>query len=458
MAGAVKPKPEPEPAAEPAAEPEPEPDYAAPDTKREEEPEEPEMGERRERTVRTLMTLQLVRQGGMALRMATDMEIWMRAYAGDPAGQANAQAIVGSLSSAVAFVSTPIVGGLSDAYGRRSMMLMGQLTSTVISALMTWRPTVPVLVVRHVFMYLTASPYETGEKMMIADMFRDDPGAYGQSNARCQMLGQVMMIAGPVLGARLASSSLRLPWAVNTVTCIVGALMVQLLLDETLPPCKRVPFRWSHSSPLSFMELFRRGAKMRAYVLVHVWQSLTRTPQFGPFGYDDMHLQTLFNWSLEQRGFYNSFQSLCSVPGSWVAGKLLQTFEPDRVLYIGQVLASLSEALKGLSTKPWHFYASRPLYGLSGYTGVLMTSMSYTATAVGAECGVPEGQLQSSLATLQTICRVVSPMLWSPIYAFGLRSGRPGLFYFVSAGAGVLQLFLLRVLACTAAPPKSRRK
>ena len=104
MAGAVKPKPEPEPAAEPAAEPEPEPDYAAPDTKREEEPEEPERGERRERTVRTLMTLQLVRQGGMALRMATDMEIWMRAYAGDPAGQANAQAIVGSLSSAVAFV------------------------------------------------------------------------------------------------------------------------------------------------------------------------------------------------------------------------------------------------------------------------------------------------------------------------------------------------------------------
>ena len=266
--------------------------------------EEPGSGERRERTVRTLMLLQLVRNAGMAVRMATDMEIWLRAYPGDPAGQANAQAIVGSLSSVVAFISTPIVGGLSDAYGRRSMMLMGQLSSIVISALMAWRPNVPVLVVRQIFMYITSSPYETGEKMMIADMFRDDPGAYGKSNARCSMLGQVMMIVGPLAGARLASISLRLPWAVNTLTCVAAALMVHLLLDETLPPEKRVPFRWRDSSPLAFFELFRRGAKMRNYAIVHIWQSLAKTPQFGPFGYDDMHLQTLFSWSLEQRGLY----------------------------------------------------------------------------------------------------------------------------------------------------------
>ena len=154
---------------------------------------------------------------------------------------------------------------------------------------------------------------------------------------------------------------------------------------------------------------------------------------------------------------YNSFQSLCSVPGSWVAGKLLQKLEPDCVLLIGQLLTSLSEALTGLATKPWHFYATRPLYGLAGYSGVLMTAMSFTATSVGAECGVPEGQLQSSLMTMRTICSVVSPVLWSPIYAFGLRSGRPALFYFVAAGAGVVQLGLLRMLARTAAPPKLKR-
>lgn len=83
------------------------------------------------------------------------LEIWIRAYQGNHVAQAAAQAAVASSASVAAFILGPIVGGLSDAYGRKPMMIMACVLSTVMSALITWRPTVPVLLARQVLMSLS---------------------------------------------------------------------------------------------------------------------------------------------------------------------------------------------------------------------------------------------------------------------------------------------------------------
>jgi MFS family permease len=83
------------------------------------------------------------------------LEIWIRAYKGDHVGQTAAQAAVASAASVAAFVLGPIVGGLSDAHGRKPMMLMACVLSTIMSALITWRPTVPVLLARQLLMSLS---------------------------------------------------------------------------------------------------------------------------------------------------------------------------------------------------------------------------------------------------------------------------------------------------------------
>ena len=130
-----------------------------------------------------------------------------------------------------------------------------------------------------------------------------------------------------------------------------------------------------------------------------------------------------------------------------MSGKLLRLAGPKQSLLVGQALQICEMVLTGLSTKGWHLYATRPLFGLGGYAGVLMSSMAYNATSIGAECGVSEGQLQvsrpmialwrherrcvldllivsalalqASLMNLKTICLICAPLIWSPIYSFG---------------------------------------
>jgi MFS family permease len=69
--------------------------------------------------------------------------------------QAAAQAGVASAASVAAFILGPIVGGLSDAHGRKPMMIMACVISTIMSALITWRPTVPILLARQILMSLS---------------------------------------------------------------------------------------------------------------------------------------------------------------------------------------------------------------------------------------------------------------------------------------------------------------
>ena len=177
--------------------------------------------------------------------------------------------------------------------------------------------------------------------------------------------------------------------------------MVHFCLEETLPREKRKPFRWRGSNPLSFLTLFNRGPKLRSYAWVHLWHSLMSGSNYNSpiYVYEQLHTQTLFNWSLAQRGWYRSFASLCSFPGSWASGKMLQKVGPGWSLLVGQACQSLEMVLTGLSTRGWQLYATRPLYGLSGYSGILASSMAYSASSIGAESGVSEGQLQSSLFT-----------------------------------------------------------
>ena len=81
-----------------------------------------------------------------------------------------------------------------------------------------------------------------------------------------------MMLAA--IGFSAALIFVALPWAINTATCIATGAIAYLYLPESLPAAQCVPFRWKGSNPLSFVTLFRRGAKLRIYSMVHICQYL----------------------------------------------------------------------------------------------------------------------------------------------------------------------------------------
>ena len=84
----------------------------------------PEQAAKNQQAVRALLLCQVCRSFGIMLRIQTETQIWLNAFAGDFAGQARVQGNLESISGILGFIVSPILGGLSDAYGRRPLMIM----------------------------------------------------------------------------------------------------------------------------------------------------------------------------------------------------------------------------------------------------------------------------------------------------------------------------------------------
>ena len=185
--------------------------------------------------VRALLLCQVCRSFGIMLRMQTETQIWLNAFAGDYAGQARVQGNLESISGILGFIVSPIIGGLSDAYGRRPMMIMSPCFSVMTNILIVSSPTVSSLVVRRLLMPFSSTPWHSGEAAALADMFKNDPAAYSVAKSRINIVNSVMMIVCPLIGAKLAAISLRLPWAVCGVSFAMMIVVSCKYLEETLP-------------------------------------------------------------------------------------------------------------------------------------------------------------------------------------------------------------------------------
>ena len=82
------------------------------------------------------------------------------------------------------------------------------------------------------------------------------------------------------------------------------------------------------------------------------------------------------------------------MPASYISGWLLRTIGVQKALVLGHVSVMAEHLAAALSWRGWHFYAIRPLRLTSDVAEV---AMDFTATSVGAACGLPQGELQGSL-------------------------------------------------------------
>ena len=146
---------------------------------------------RQQRAVSGLSACMMLRNFAVMVRLQNEQDIWFTAFGSNFAGMARAQGTLSSIAGAVGFVIGPLLGGVSDAYGRRPLMVLSQALSAAVGVLITIRPSIPMLVVRQLLMPVSSEPWEAGYQAALADLFADDAAAYGRATAR---LGMVMSV------------------------------------------------------------------------------------------------------------------------------------------------------------------------------------------------------------------------------------------------------------------------
>ncbi len=357
-----------------------------------------------------------------------------------------------SLYSVMQFVFAPILGGLSDRFGRRTVILMslaGAATSYLASGL---APALWWLFVGRTVAGITGASFSAANAY-IADVTPPDKRA-----ASFGAVGAVFglgFILGPLLGGFLGDYGLRIPYFVGATLNFLNLLYGFFVLPESLAKEHRRPFSFARANPVGSLGHLRKHPVVLRLTGTLVFSFLA---QFVLQSTWALYSQARYGWTFKQVGF--SFMAV-GLSMALVQGLLVRAIMPvlgeRRALLLGLAFGATGYALIGLASRGWMLYAFIPMLALGGIAGPAVQAI------ITREVGPKEqGELQGALNSLQGLTAIVGPIIGTSLLAqFGTATSvvhLPGAPFFAACFFSASGLMLaVRTLAGTrgsaAAPP-----
>jgi len=332
------------------------------------------------------------------------------------------------------FFSSPILGALSDKYGRRPVLLVGFCALSLSFFVTAMATALWMLIAVRLFSGAMQS------NAAVANAYVADITAPADRAKRFGMLGAMFglgFILGPVMGGLLGSIDLHYPFYAAGALALLNLLYGYFVLPESLPPEKRRAVEWKSLNPVSSLTALSRLGGVGLLVAV---VACTALAQFMLYTSWVLYTTFKFGWGPLQNGWSLFAVGIMSALVQGVLlGKLLKRFSPKRLAVAGLVSSTLAYFAWGAVTAGWMMFAV-VFCNVLGYT-VAASIQSIISSAADANT---QGRTLGAVSGLQSLMAVVAPVLSVPLlgavshYPRGdWRIGAP--FYF----CGVLQLAAL---------------
>jgi DHA1 family tetracycline resistance protein-like MFS transporter len=364
-------------------------------------------------------------------------------FLGDDLGAASrAFGVLLSLYSIMQFLFAPVLGGLSDRFGRRAVILMSLLGAAASYLLSGFAPSLGWLFVGRVIAGATGASFSAANAY-VADV--TPPEKRAQSFGLVGAAFGLGFIIGPALGGAIGDLGLRLPYFVAAGLNFLNFLYGLFVLPESLPLKDRRPFSLRRANPLGSIKNLGRhpivlgltGTMTCAFMSQMILQSVWA-----------LYNQARFGWTL--RGVGMSLMAV-GLATAVVQGVLIRAILPRvgerRALILGLGLGALGHLGFGLAQQGWMMYAMIFPFALAGLSGPA------TQALITREVGPSEqGELQGSLNSLSGLTAIVGPLLGTVLLArFAPETAHPhlpGASFFAAAAFNVVGLGLaLRLFA-----------
>jgi MFS transporter, DHA1 family, tetracycline resistance protein len=356
-----------------------------------------------------------------------------------------------SLYAAMQFLFAPVLGGLSDRFGRRPVILISLLGAAASYLIAGFAPALGWLFVGRVISGITGASFSAAGAY-VADVTPAERRA--QSFGLIGAVFGLGFILGPALGGLLGNLGLRVPYFVAAGLNFVNMLYGLFVLPESLPPENRRPFSYARANPLgSLLALGRHpvvlgltGTMMCSFLAQWILQSTWA-----------LHTQSRFGWSLWMVGV-----SLMVVGAATavVQGGLVRVVVPRlgerRALVVGLLLAVTGHTLMGLADRGWMMLLFILPLSLGGLAGPAVQAI------ISREVGPrDQGELQGSLNSLAGVAAIIGPLIGTGLLArFGTPGASPhipGAAFFAAAAFNAIGLLLaLRLFARSPLPAVGR--
>ncbi len=357
---------------------------------------------------------------------------------GDTASAAAIAGIFGAAWAAMQFIFSPILGALSDRYGRRRVLLLSMAGLGVDKIFMALAPNLAVLFIGRMVSGASAASFSTAAAY-VTDVTA--PAERAKNFGYLQAAFSAGFILGPVLGGFLGSpqfaamvgvspeDGLRIPFWVAAVLCLVNAAWGFFVLPESLPPEKRSAFSWRRANPVGALALLASTPVLLGLAGVHFLNQMAFGALPSSFA---LYAHYRFGWDSAQVGLCLGF---VGVMGILVGIFLVQRF----VKAYGERAAILT----GLAC----YTVAFTIYGYAPLAAVFLCGVPFGALgnlyAPGAQALMTQridptrqGQLQGALASIMGLTGMFAPILFTSAFSFGISADGvhlPGLAFFIAA-------------------------
>ena len=344
--------------------------------------------------------------------------------------------LLASLYALMQFVCAPILGSLSDHFGRRPVILASLFGAGLDYVLLAFAPTLAWFFVGRMVAGITGANI-TAATAYIADVSSPEKRA-----ANFGMIGAAFglgFILGPALGGLLGEYHLRLPFVVSAVLTLANWLYGYFVLPESLAPENRRKFAWRRANPIgSLAALQKYPLVLRLAVALFIFN----IAQFMLHSIWALYTSARFDWTPTQVGLSLTFVGLmAAVVQGGLARKVIPWLGEPRSVVIGFTLGAVSYLGYGLATQGWMIYATLAVGCLGGISGPAAQGM--VSRSVGAD---EQGAVQGAMTSLSSLAGIIGPLVSTGLFGWfmGPRAPMilPGAPFFVASGLSVIALGL----------------
>jgi DHA1 family tetracycline resistance protein-like MFS transporter len=333
----------------------------------------------------------------------------------DTASAARIFGLFGTAWAVMQFFFSPILGGLSDRFGRRPVVLLSNFGLALDYVLMALAPSLIWLFIGRVISGITSASISTAFAY-IADITPPE--------RRAAVFGKVGaafgagFILGPAVGGLLGGMDPRLPFWVAAGLSFANTLYGLLILPESLPKELRSPFRWRHANPLGALKLLRSDAVLAGLSVVNFIAQLAHVVLPSTFV---LYATFRYGWDQKTVGLTLAMVGICAmlVQGAAI-GPIVKRVGERNALLLGLGCGAVGFLIFGAAPTGALFWLGIPVMALWGVAGAAIQGLM--TQLVSPE---RQGQLQGATNSVQSVSQLVGPFLFTLTFAYFIGSQAP---------------------------------
>jgi DHA1 family tetracycline resistance protein-like MFS transporter len=333
----------------------------------------------------------------------------------DTARAARIFGLFGAAWALMQFVFSPILGSLSDSFGRRPVVLLSNFGLGLDYVLMALAPSLVWLFIGRVISGVTSASMSTAFAY-IADTTPPE--------RRAAVFGKVGaafgagFVLGPAIGGLLGGLDPRLPFWAAAALSLVNALYGLLILPESLPQDRRSAFRWKSANPIGALHLLRSDRVLAGLSVVNFIAQLAHVALPSTFV---LYASYRYGWDAVAVGLTLATVGICAMAVQGAGVEPIVTRLGERgALTLGLACGAAGFLIFGVASNGLLFWLGIPVMSLWGVSGAALQALNTQLVAPEQQ-----GQLQGATNSVQSLSQLLGPFLFTLTFAYFIGPDAP---------------------------------